>query len=90
MMPVNSDINIRERVRKEIEANDPPIEIGSVWYCPDNMASVILRRIRILARYLGSSDWIYEELPGGKFKMQSYHISRIPEFSLRYVFRPED
>jgi hypothetical protein len=94
-MPVSSDINIRERVRREIEANDPPVEIGSTWYCPDIMASVILRRIRILARYPGvplteDSDWIYEELPGGKLRMQSYHISRIPEFNLRYVFRPED
>lgn len=91
-MPVNDDSKIRDRVRKEIVRDDPPIEVGSIWFARGSGGSV-LRRIRILAKYPGidkdDKDWIYENLPGGTFRLIAYSMSRINEFNLRYVYRPE-
>jgi hypothetical protein len=88
-MPVNSDINYPQHVRREIETNDPPIEIGAIWSCLTQHGEK-LRRIRILARYPGSlEDWIVEDLPA-KLKLDAFRITRYPEFNLRYVFRPDE
>jgi hypothetical protein len=93
-MSTNTDAPIRERVRREMEANDPPIEVGAVWSGKDAEGKP-LRRIRILAAYppddkYSEKYWIYENLPGGKLRLQIGLMGRIPEFNLRYFAEPEE
>jgi hypothetical protein len=84
------------RVRAEIAANDPPVEIGSIWRIPPHPGKdQALRRIRILAKYPSIDEvdpsWIYEELPSKmiRFKLETYRLGKIPEFNLRYAFEQE-
>lgn len=84
-----------KQVQREIEANDPPIEVNQVWYMGSKRAPT--RRIRILARYpepLPYADdkqrvWLYANLPGGSMRLRSHELGAFPEFNLRYVARLE-
>ena len=91
-MPTNTDAPIRERVRREMETNDPSIEVGAIWSGKDSEGKP-LRRIRILARYpdrISDRDWwIYENMPGGKLRLEIGQLGRIEEFNLRYFSEPE-
>jgi len=93
-MPTNTDAQIRHRVHVEMLRNDPPIEVGSIWSGKNNEEEV-LRRIRILAPYpfddkCSENWWIYENMPGGKLKLEIGRIGRIQEFNLRYFADPEE
>jgi len=78
---------------KEMQEHNPPIVVGRTWVAmlEDN---VVGRRIRILGLYPpreGREEklWIYEEMPGGKLKTDTYRIGLCPEVNLRIVFKPE-
>lgn len=75
---------------KQMQANDPPIEIGEVWVAK-NTDGAVLRRLRILALYPSNMEktWIYEELPSKMNRTGFRRIETCPEFNLRYVFERE-
>jgi len=85
------------QTRREIVANDPPIEAGQIWRGYDNRGR-ILRSIRILGLYPDGEEalhsraepgnlWLYEDQGKGLLKTSVGYISVCPEFNLRYVFR---
>lgn len=96
-MPDNTDTPIRERVRKEVETNNPPIKPNQFWYIK-NEAGEFLRRIRIIAPYpwpvhdpRDETDrwWIIEAYPAKFTRTSIYELSKVPEFNIRYVFKLE-
>lgn len=80
--------------RAQAEMRDPtllPITVGQIWVALDTEDNV-MRRLRIIAPYDYNTDekmWVYEEMPGGVLRTQIGRFSRLPEFNLRMVFRPE-
>jgi hypothetical protein len=80
-----------KQVDREVAANDPPVEVGQIWIARGKGRKII-RRMQILASLRSDLApnrngrwWIVRDLPSKM--MRASHISTIPEFNLRYVFR---
>lgn len=92
---------IVKRINKDIETNSPPIRLGEFWVSKKDDGKTVLRRVRIVGRYLPDLDrddiarfvsqecWITQEYPSVMSKTELYRLNIIPEFNLRYVFDPE-
>lgn len=80
--------------RKQYQVNEPEVKPGQIWITGEPT----LRRIRILGRYVFTPElkigedgrnWIYQEMPGGKMRLEIGRLGILPELNLRYVFSLE-
>lgn len=83
-----------KETQREVETNDPPIEVGQYWFCKSK--GKILRRLRIIAEHPfpdyaeKGRAFIYEEHRSEMLKTRPLHeLGVIPEFNLRFVFKLE-
>lgn len=81
-----------KQTQREIEANDPPIEINSIWVAKHE--GKVLRKLRILAPFPDPQmtqterAWIFLEMPNDLALLRIERRSGVcPEFNLRHVFR---
>lgn len=97
MTQAEKDTSKYHRIKEEVEANNPPVEAGQIWYAA--IDDKRLRRIRLLVEYpnfglhkQGGKGrlWIYEELEGTMRGKHCGEIGLCPEFNLRYVFTKEE
>lgn len=84
------------RTQQEMRDNFPPVEVNQRWSAPDNDGNE-LRVIRILAKYPSEARdgegkntyWIVVDEYSKFHSSGSFDMRLVPEFNLRYVFRPK-
>jgi hypothetical protein len=79
-----------KETQRQINENDPPIEVGQYWSIKSK--GKILRRLRIVAEHPfppfkePGRAFIYEEHPSEMRRLGIMELGICPELNLRYVF----